>query len=450
MPVATTWLDGVTWWHVYPLGFSGAEADSSQVQGVVHRLRHLANWLDYAHDLGARGLQLGPVFCSQTHGYDTTDHLRIDHRLGNEHDFEALVAGCRARGMHLLLDGVFNHVGIGHPLFQVARAAGPHPVGGNAKAAQWFRMDWPEDGTAPTYDVFEGHGNLVTLNHDEPAVVDYVVTVMDHWLSRGADGWRLDAAYAVPAAFWRQVLPRVRERHPDAWFVGEYIHGEAPEVLAETGLDAVTAYGLWRPLWRSLNDANYFDLSWQVERLAEYASEHPPMTFVGNHDVTRLASILDDQRHFGHAIAALFTLPGSPSIYYGDEQAFRGVKEERFGGDDAIRPMFPDRPDGLAPWGWPVHHQHRQLIEMRARHPWLTRSRPHAAHVTNTAMALRATPRDGQGRRITALFNIADEPYRFPVDLPDPTVEVQSESAGHEHDLVVVPGHSWRVLSHGA
>ena len=222
------------------------------------------------------------------------------------------------------------------------------------------------------------------------------------------------------------------------------------EILDETTLDAVTAYGLWRPLWRSLNEANYFDLTWQIERLAEYASEHPPLTFVGNHDTTRIASNLEDQRHFGHAIAALFTLPGTPSVYYGDEQAFRGIKEDRFGGDEAVRPMFPDRPDGLAPWGWPIHHLHRQLIEMRSRHPWMTRSQVTIEHVTNTALALQVAPPGGSGRRITTLLNIADEPESFPVELPDPTIEVQSDGAAHEPDLLVVPGHAWRVLSHGA
>ena len=135
-----------------------------------------------------------------------------------------------------------------------------------------------------------------------------------------------------------------------------------------------------------------------------------------------------------------------------DERAsdyFRRIKEERFGGDDSIRPMFPDRQDGLAPWGWPIHHLHRQLIEMRTRHPWLTRSHPHASYVTNTALALRATARDGHGRRITTLLNIADEPHRFPVEMSDPTVEVQPDEAWHEPDLLVVPGHSWRGLSHG-
>jgi glycosidase len=448
--VGATWLDGLTWWHVYPLGFSGAEPETGQAHGVVHRLRHLSNWLDYAHDLGCRGLQLGPVFASETHGYDTTDHLHIDHRLGDEHDFDDLIRACHDRGMRVLLDGVFNHVGYGHPMFQVARAAGPHPQGAGAQAAQWFDLRWPHEAGEPEYDVFEGHGNLVTLNHRDPAVLGYVVHVMDHWLTRGADGWRLDAAYAVAPEFWREVLARVRDRHPDAWFVGEYIHGEPPQILAETTLDAVTAYGLWRPLWRSLNEANYFDLTWQIERLAEYAPQNPPLTFVGNHDTTRIASNIEDQRHFGHAIAALFTLPGTPAVYYGDEQAFRGIKEDRFGGDEAVRPMFPDRPDGLAPWGWPIHHLHRQLIEMRTRHPWMTHGRPTVEHVTNTALALQTAPASGAGRRICALLNIADEPVVFPVELPEATIEVQSEGAAHEPDLLTVPGHSWRVLSHRA
>ncbi len=137
--VAPQWLDGLTWWHVYPLGFSGAEPESGQAHGVVHRLRHLSNWLDYAHDLGCRGLQLGPIFASQTHGYDTTDHLHVDHRLGDERDFDALVRGCHDRGMRVLLDGVFNHVGYGHPMFQVARAAGPDPAGCRGPGRQVVR-----------------------------------------------------------------------------------------------------------------------------------------------------------------------------------------------------------------------------------------------------------------------------------------------------------------------
>ena len=93
----------------------------------------------------------------------------------------------------------------------------------------------------------EGHPALVALNHDEPAVVGYFAGVMNHWLDAGADGWRLDAAYAVPAAFWAEVARRVRAAHPGAYLVGEVIHGDYPEFVAASGLDSVTQYELGRP-----------------------------------------------------------------------------------------------------------------------------------------------------------------------------------------------------------
>ncbi len=440
------WLDGLTWWHVYPLGFSGAERDTGQVQGTVHRLRHVVEWLDYAQSLGCRGLQLGPVFASQSHGYDTTDHMRIDHRLGDEADFDALASACRARGMRLLLTGVFHYVGRTHPLFQAAAASGNAPGNGGAQAARWFQRTWPEDGGPPEYGTVEGRSGLVTLNHEEPEVASYVVQIMNHWLDRGADGWLLDSAHAVPPAFWRTVVEQVRQRHADAWLVGEVPIGEPAGFLEGSGLDGVAARALMEPLRRSLNEADLPRLAAQVDLLATHAPEHPPLTFVGTHDVTRLASSLTDQRHFGHAIAALFSLPGSPSVYYGDEQAFRGVCTTD--DQEPVRPRFPEGPGSLAPWGWSIYHLHRRLVEMRSRHPWLTTSRPTVAEVAGSAIALRSLPEGREGRWLTALLNVADDPRRFSVDLPRPTVEVQSDDANGEPDIQVVPGHTWRVISH--
>lgn len=444
--MATGWIDGLTWWHVYPLGFSGAEPESRHVHGVVHRLRHLITWLDYARDLGCRGIQVGPVFASQAHGYDTIDHLHVDHRLGDERDFESLVDACRERGLRLLLEGVFDHVGLAHPLFQVALAAGPHPTGAAAQAADWFRLHWPESGGPPEYATHPGHDDLVRLNHDSPAVVDYVVHVMDHWLARGADGWWLDSAAEVPAGFWRQVLPRVRERHPDAWFVGSTDGVDPVRLLADTGVDAVTADDLPVPLCESLNRRDYRILAAAVEPLARYAPTNPPVTYVGGHDVTRLASTLHDHDLLGHAIAALFSLPGTPSIYYGDEQAFRGVVEEGPHGLEAVRPMFPDFPSSLAPWGWPTYELHRSLAAMRSRNPWLTRAHPEVLQASERTLVLRATA--PEGRRLTSLLSLDDEPVRFDVPMPDAVVEVQSPGAAQEGDPTLLPGRSWRILTH--
>jgi cyclomaltodextrinase len=414
------WVEHAIFWHVYPLGFTGAPRAAGPVEPVVHRLRHLEGWLDYLIELGCNGLQLGPVFASSTHGYDTVDHLRIDPRLGDDSDFDRLIAACRERGISVLLDGVFNHVGRDFPLFQAA-------LGGSADAAGWFRREG--DGWA----TFEGHDALVALNHGSDAVRGHVTTVMNHWLDRGAAGWRLDAAYAVPPEFWRAVLPAVRERHPDAWIVGEVIHG-LEEYREKAGLDAVTQYELWKAIWSALNDRNLFELAWTLER-------HLPdaLTFVGNHDVTRLASRLTDPAHLGHALAVLFTVAGTPSVYYGDEQAFRGVKEERAGGDDEIRPAFPATPDALAPFGAEVLRTHQRLIGLRRRHPWLARAETTVTHLTNRQLALRAT--DGRSTVVT-LLNVDDAPYRFP-GLAGGLSVAESSGGG---DGGLVPAHGWAVL----
>lgn len=401
------WIRHVIWWHVYPLGFVGASPHAQP--GVVHRLSRLEPWLDYAVRLGANGLALGPVFASETHGYDTVDHYRIDPRLGDESDFARLLDAAHERGMKVLLDGVFNHV-----------------------ARSFTRPSLLGSGT------FEGHDHLVVLDHDSPAVRDHVTEVMCHWLAKGADGWRLDAAYAVPRPFWADVLGRVCRRYPDAYLVGEVIHGDYAAIVAETGMHSLTQYELWKAIWSALNDRNLFELAWALKRHAGYLESYVPLTFVGNHDVTRIASKLTDERLLPHALAVLFTIGGTPAVYYGDEQGFLGVKEERIGGDDAVRPEFPPSPDDLVPWGAPVFRLHQDLIGLRRRHPWLHRASTTARELTNTAAVLDTT--DGTHRLLTVL-NLDATPASVQAggDVLLGTAEVHGARA-------VVPGFGWAVL----
>jgi len=438
------WVEHAVWWQVYPLGFTGAGATGGAGTPPAHRLRRLVDWLDYAIELGVSGLALGPVFASDTHGYDTVDHYRIDPRLGDADDFARLVAAAHDRGMRVLLDGVFNHVGRGFPAFRRVLDQGP-----SAPEASWFRLTWPagsSPGTEPDYATFEGHGGLVALNHEEPAVADYVTDVLCHWLRAGADGWRLDAAYAVPHRFWAEVLGRVRAAHPEAYLVGEVIHGDYAAIVSETGLDAVTQYELWKAVWSSLNDGNLFELAWALDRHNTWLDAFAPLTFVGNHDVTRIASALTDERHLPHALAVLFTVGGTPSVYYGDEQAFRGVKEERPGGDDAVRPEFPaEGPGGLAPYGWPTYRLHQELIGLRRRHPWLHRARTAPVELSNTRLLLEAT--DGTDRLLVAL-NIDDAPF----DHPAPGADGVLAGTATLHDpsgpdtRLTVPPHGWAIV----
>jgi glycosidase len=435
-------VEHVVWWQVYPLGFVGAEREASACTGVMHRLDHLVGWLDYAVNLGASGILLGPVFASSTHGYDTVDHFQIDRRLGDDADFDAFIKTAHDRGLRIVLDGVFNHVGREHPLFQRAIADGP-----NSPAASWFRLTRPADGAsdeAPDYATFEGHHQLVALNHKEPAVAEYVTRVMTHWLDRGAGGWRLDAAYAVPRTFWADVLPMVRTRHPDAYVFGEVIHGDYAGFVRETGVDAVTQYELWKAIWSALNDRNLFELAWALERHNAMLDSFVPQTFIGNHDVTRIASQLGDERHLAHALVVLMTCGGLPSIYAGDEQAFRGIKEHRAGGDDAIRQAFPT-PAGLAPFGWPFYGLHQELIGLRRRHPWLCRARTRVTELRNTDVVFEAFR---QENRLWVALNLANAPieYVIPAAVEKLTGHVTVRRNGAMTEITLPP-HGWGILA---
>jgi cyclomaltodextrinase len=398
------------WWHIYPLGFVGAERTSEEIHGDIHhRLSRIEAWLDYVVELGCTGLALGPIFASETHGYDTIDHCRIDPRLGDDHDFDRLIAAARQRGLRVLLDGVFNHVGRGFQPFVDALRDGP-----DSAASRWFHLHWRAAGGKPDVEVFEGHQSLVKLNHIEPAVVDHVAHVISMWLGRGIAGWRLDAAYAVDPAFWRRVLPRVRATYPDAWFVGEVIHGDYVSFVSDDGLDSVTQYELWKAIWSALNDRNFFELAAALQRHEGFLRRMVPMTFLGNHDVTRIASRLRDPRHLGHALAVLMTVGGSPSIYAGDEQAFQGVKEHRAGGDDAIRPKFPATPAELAPAAAATFALHQELIALRRANPWLPNGRTEVRTLTNTGLIYRTSCRDNGKLSIDVALNVGDVALRLP------------------------------------
>jgi cyclomaltodextrinase / maltogenic alpha-amylase / neopullulanase len=432
------WVEHAVWWHVYPLGFVGAHPADPAPTPDEHRLRRLVEWLDHPVELGASGLALGPIFASRTHGYDTTDHFRIDPRLGDEQDFDLLVEEARKRGLRLLLDGVFNHVGTDFARFRDASAA---DASSESSAASWFRQRGND------FETFEGHDGLIALNHDNAEVVDYTAEVMAHWLRRGADGWRLDAAYAMSPRFWRRVLPRVRDEFPDAWIVGEVIHGDYAGIVTAASFDSVTQYELWKAIWSSLNDGNFHELAHALRRHDEFLDTFVPMTFVGNHDVTRIASKVDDIRHVEHALVLLFTLGGTPSVYAGDEWAYRGVKEERFGGDDAVRPEFPRRPQDATPLGHDEYRLHQHLIGLRRRNPWLHNARTETLALTNEQYVYRVS---GTGGALIVALNVGNTP--MPVALADFGVDgarilAGSGMPGDERiaSATVAP-HGWLVL----
>lgn len=394
------WLPGRVLYHLHSLGAAGAPASNPDVDAPDpsgRGLQILSGWLDHVAALGCGGVLLTPIFVSRTHGYDTVDAFRIDQRLGSESDFVAFAEDCHRRDLKVILDGVFNHVG---------RDFGPFRdvlTQGEASAyTDWFRLDFDrDDGDGFGYRTFEGHRELVALNHHSGAVLEWAADVAGHWLDRGADGWRLDAAYAIPSVFLASLTGRVHHRHPRTFLFGEMIHGDYARFVADTGLDSVTQYELYKAIWSSLNDANFFELAWALKRHPSFATGFGPVTFVGNHDVTRLASHLLDPAHIALALAILFTTPGVPCVYYGDELAWRGVKEDRPGGDDAIRPSLPDSAEPASAEQAATLVLHQRLIALRRAHPWLSQADLEVLEVSNHRITYKVTA--GSNAMVAAL-----------------------------------------------
>lgn len=357
-------LEHTILWHIYPLGATGADIRDTRAPG--RGLTSLIDWLDYAVDLGCNALLLGPIFASVSHGYDTLDHYRIDDRLGTDADFADFLAACNERGIGVYLDGVFNHVAAHHRAVEAGLTTG---------------RGW------------EGHDELVELDHANPAVADEVAAVMEYWLAKGITGWRLDVAYSVPAEFWATVTDRVRRTYPDAVFLGEIIHGDYGHLVTEGRLDMATQYELWKALWSALHDINFHELAHALGRHNTFLDAGHMQTFVGNHDTDRISSKVGST---GAALAAgmLLTLPGVPSIYYGDEQDFRGLRGTGITADDPVRPVLPASPRELAPFGNWMYELHQRLIAYRRRHPFLVTGRVDVTDVSNDSMVYRVSAGD--------------------------------------------------------
>ncbi|MFY9262665.1 MAG: alpha-amylase [Actinomycetaceae bacterium] len=405
--MSNTWANNTIWWHVYPLGFTGAPIREwnrlEETTTPTPRLRMLIDWLDYAIELGVNGLLLGPIFDSSTHGYDTLDHFRIDPRLGDESDFDALIAACHQRGIRVVLDGVFSHVGREHPLVQEALATGPDS---GSFASSLFDIDW-HTAAGPRPRVWEGHESLVRFKHSNPQTINYVIDVMAHWLNRGIDGWRLDAAYSVPNHFWSRVLDTIHEQYPHTWILGEVLHGDYARFVADSGADTVTQYELWKSIWSSIKDKNFFELDWTLKRHNDMLTHFIPNTFIGNHDVTRIASQVGTAGAIG-ALTILMTVGGIPSIYYGDEQGYTGIKRQALGGDDDVRPRFPALPEQFSHLGKEIYEVHRALIAIRRQHPWLANAHTEVRELTNERICYRSTPTNPQTEPNTWLESTID------------------------------------------
>ena len=344
------WYDSAVFYHIYPLGLSGAPKTNDYSE-PVHRLNALLPWVAHLRSLGCSALYIGPLFQSGSHGYDTTDYLALDSRLGTNEDLKAFTAECHRQGVRVVLDGVFNHVGRDFFAFQDLKRNR-----GNSPYRDWFcnvnfgGNNEYDDGLS--YGNWGGYNLLVKLNQRNGAVRDYLCDVVRTWVREfDIDGLRLDAADVLDFGFLQTLRGLADEVKPEFWLMGEVIHGEYNRWVNASMLHSVTDYHLHKALYSAHNDHNYFEVAHTVKRIRDMGLNRPGgpklYSFADNHDVERILTRLREKAHWVPLHILLYTLPGIPSVYYGSEFGVEGRKER--GSDDSLRPALNlrDFPDAL-------------------------------------------------------------------------------------------------------
>lgn len=335
------WYDEAVFYHIYPLGLSGAPRQNSY-GAPEHRLNAMVPWISHIKEIGCNALYIGPLFESVGHGYETTDYRKLDSRLGTNEDLTAFVAECHRQGIKVVLDGVFNHTGRDFFAFQDLKQNREHSAYKDwyCNVNFWGNTEY-NDGFS--YENWGGHNLLVKLNQHNPAVRDYICEVIRFWVSEfDIDGIRLDAADVLDFEYMKALRRTANEVKPDFWLMGEVIHGDYTRWVNGDTLHCVTNYTLHKALYSGHNDHNYFEIAHTVKRLYEMGGNRTDglrlYNFTDNHDVERIYTKLNNKKHFTPVHILLYTLPGVPSVYYGSEFGIEGRKE-RFS-DDSLRPAL--------------------------------------------------------------------------------------------------------------
>ena len=333
-------------YQIYPLNFCKADGND-KVSGAP--ISKITKWIDHIKKLNVNAVYFNPIFQSDNHGYDTQDYYTLDRRLGTNDDFAAVCHSLHENGLSVMLDGVFNHVGRGFWAFRDVQQNGQ-----NSPYKDWFYIDWgtkenPRNsnyGDGFWYEGWEGCFDLVKLNLSNPDVRKHLFGAVRLWKEQfDIDALRLDVAYCLDRNFLAELHTLCREL--GIFVLGETIHSESMRIVNDGLLDSATNYEVYKGLYSSLNSKNMFEIAHSLNRLfgkggiyEQKISTNPLFNFVDNHDVSRIASVLQDKSMLPLVYGLLFALPGTPCIYYGSEWQIEGKKED---GDENLRPNF-DRP----------------------------------------------------------------------------------------------------------
>ena len=395
------WFDEAVIYQIYPLGLCGAPAENDGVQ--AHRILRILDWVDHIKRTGADTVLFNPLFDSDKHGYDTRDYFTVDPRLGTNEDFRQVCAALHAAGLRVMLDGVFNHVGRGFWAFRDLREKK-----WDSPYRDWFHVGFDGDTAFHDgfwYEAWEGHYELVKLNLQNPDVVRHQFDAIRSWVEQfDIDGLRLDVAYCLSLDYLRQLRAFTGGLKPDFVLMGECLHGDYNRWMNDEMCHSVTNYECYKGLWSSFNSMNLFEIGHSLQR--QFGPEQwclyrgrRPLSFLDNHDVERIASILTDKNHLIPAYGLLFGMPGVPAVYYGSEWGIGGRKAD---GDAALRPAL-EKPEwtGLTDWI-------AKLAAARKSSPALCYGSYRSVVLTNRQIIFE---RETGGERVLVAVNADSAPY---------------------------------------
>ncbi len=330
------WYDSAVFYHIYPLGLCGCKKENDGV--AESHFDKLNEWTDHIKKIGCNAIYIGPLFESVGHGYETIDYKKVDCRLGTNDEFKDYVNNCHKKGIKVIVDGVFNHVGREFFAFKDLKQNRE-----NSRYKDWFcNVNFWNNNEYDdhfSYDNWGGYNLLVKLNQRNGEVQNFIFDVIRFWIKEfDVDGIRLDAADVLDHDFMMGIRRVCDAEKEDFWLMGEVIHGQYSNWANGQKLHSVTNYELHKAFYSGHNDHNYFEIAHTVQRSMQINGDIRLYSFVDNHDVARIYSKLNNKDHMFSVHLLLYGLPGIPSIYYGSEFSIEGNKER--GSDASLRPQL--------------------------------------------------------------------------------------------------------------
>jgi glycosidase len=355
------WAYENVFYQIYPMGFFGVNPVNNGEKSS--KILEFCEYIPHLLDLGVDAVYFSPLFESDSHGYDTRDFYKIDNRLGSNDDLKKVTQKLYENNIKIVLDGVFNHVGRGFFAFRDVLINRE-----NSAYKDWFYIDF--HGNSPYndglyYEGWEGHFELVKLRLDNEDVINHIFNAIRMWKEEfNISGLRLDVAYLLSESFLKRLRSFANELGEDFILIGEVLFGDYNRFVNNEMLHSCTNYEVYKGIHSSINSKNMYEISYSLNRQfggenwSLYNNLHL-MTFLDNHDVSRISSILTDDRFIKAAYGLLFTIPGIPCIYYGSEWGIKGRKED---GDLSLRPCIK------SPVNNEISEFVKKLISIRKEH----------------------------------------------------------------------------------